>query len=219
MAVSHALKTIADIVRPDGSTYHVVDYSTSGAILWRGTSQGYADWSTWARGQAWAINGFTIMYRYTSDPRMLAAARKVADYYLSRLGSGRVPNWDFDAPTLHKDSAAAAVAASALFELSGYVADPDRQRYLGAALEIVDELASPAYLSEGTSNQAILLHGSVSVSGRRRHRCGAQRRRPLFPRGPGSPEDRALIWSYSAMGASPSASPCASPGSRPSWDR
>jgi hypothetical protein len=74
-----------------------------------------------------------------------------------------VPNWDFDAPTLHKDSAAAAVAASALFELSGYVADPDRQRYLGAALEIVDELASPAYLSEGTSNQAILLHGSVSV--------------------------------------------------------
>jgi unsaturated chondroitin disaccharide hydrolase len=163
MAVSHALKTIADIVRPDGSTYHVVDYSTSGAILWRGTSQGYADWSTWTRGQAWAINGFTIMYRYTSDPRMLAAARKVADYYLSRLGSGRVPNWDFDAPTLHKDSAAAAVAASALFELSGYVADPDRQRYLGAALEIVDELASPAYLSEGTSNQAILLHGSVSV--------------------------------------------------------
>jgi hypothetical protein len=165
MAVSHALKTLNDFVRPDGSTYHVVDYSDAGAILFRGTQQGYADWSTWTRGQAWAIDGFTLVYRYTSDPRMLAAARKVADYYLSRIGTDWVPNWDFDAPTLHKDSSAAAVVASGLFELSGYVGEPDRQRYLEAALEIVDELSSPAYLSEGTSNQAILLHGTANVPG------------------------------------------------------
>ncbi len=165
MAVAHALKTLADLVRPDGGTYHVVDYSTSGAILFRGTSQGYSDSSTWTRGQAWAIHGFTTVYRYTSDPRMLAAARKVADYYLSRLGNDWVPNWDFDAPTLQKDSSAAAATASALFELGGYVAEPDRQRYTEAALEMVDELASPAYLSEGTSNPAILLHGSANVPG------------------------------------------------------
>jgi len=163
MAVSHALKTLADVVRPDGSTYHVVDYSTSGAILFRGTSQGYSDSSTWTRGQAWGLYGFTMVYRYTNDPRMLAAARRLADYYLSRLGNDSVPNWDFDAPTQHKDSSAAAVVSSALFELGGYVAEPDRQRYLQAAMEMVDELASPAYLAEGTSNQAILQHGSGNV--------------------------------------------------------
>jgi unsaturated chondroitin disaccharide hydrolase len=163
MAVSHALKTLADMVRSDGSTYHVVDYSTSGAVLFRGTFQGYSNSSTWTRGQAWAIYGYTMLYRYTADPRMLAAARKVTDYYLSRLGNDWVPNWDFDAPTEHKDSSAAAAVASALFELSGFVTDPDRQRYLEAATHMLDELASPAYLSEGSSSQAILLHGSANV--------------------------------------------------------
>lgn len=162
---ARALKTIADIIRSDGSTYQLVDYSTSGAILSRGTYQGYADSSTWTRGQAWAIHGFTTVYRYTSDARMLAAARKVADNYLSRLGSDWVPNWDFDAPSAHKDSSAAAIAASALFELGGFVADPDRQRYLRAAFETVDKLASSAYLSEGAANAAVLLHGTANVAG------------------------------------------------------
>jgi unsaturated chondroitin disaccharide hydrolase len=75
MAVNHGLKTLADLVRADGSTYHVADYSTAGALLWRGTLQGYADSSTWTRGQAWAIYGYTMLYRYTADARMLAAAR------------------------------------------------------------------------------------------------------------------------------------------------
>ena len=159
MALSHASKTLADMVRPDGSTYHVVDYSTAGAILFRGTLQGYSDSSTWTRGQAWAIYGYTMVYRYTSDATMLAAAREVADYYLSRLGGESVPNWDLDAPTQHKDSSAAAAVASALIELSGFVAVPDRGRYLQAAKRMLDELASPAYLAEGTSSPSVLLHG------------------------------------------------------------
>jgi len=163
MAVSHALKMLADMVRPDGSTYHVVDYSKTGAILFRGTDQGFSDSSTWARGQAWAIYGYTMVYRYTADARMLGAAGKVADYYLGRLGSNPIPNWDFDAPSQHKDSSAAAAVASALFELSGYVETSDRQRYLDAANRMLDALASPAYLAEGTSNPAILLHGSGNV--------------------------------------------------------
>src|SRR5207237_549950 len=150
MAVSHASKTLADMVRADGSTYHVVDYSTAGALLHRGTLQGYSDSSTWTRGQAWAIYGYAMVYRYTSDARMLAAARKVADYYLSRLGNEAVPNWDFDAPTQHKDSSAAAAVASALIELSGVLDLPDRDRYLQAAKRMLDELASPAYLAAGT---------------------------------------------------------------------
>jgi unsaturated chondroitin disaccharide hydrolase len=159
MAVSHALKTLSDMVRPDGSTYHVVDYSPSGVILWRGTLQGFSDASTWTRGQAWAIYGYTMLYRHTADPRMLEAARRVTAYYLGRLGQDAVPAWDFDAPGQQKDSSAAAIVASALFELSGFVGDADRQSYLQAAERMLDALASPAYLAEGSASRSILLHG------------------------------------------------------------
>jgi unsaturated chondroitin disaccharide hydrolase len=142
----------------------VVDYSTSGDILFRGTDQGYSNSSTWTRGQAWVIYGYTLQYRYTRDLRMLAEAQKVADYYLQRLGGDAIPNWDFDAPTQHKDTSAAAAVASALYELSGFVEDAStKQRYLQAAERTVDALASPSYLAEATSNPAVLLHGSADV--------------------------------------------------------
>ncbi|WP_395830408.1 hypothetical protein [Archangium violaceum] len=135
MALRHALKTASDMVRADGGTFHVVDYSTSGAILSRETYQGYSNSSTWARGQAWAIYGFTMAYRYTRDPRMLQAAQKVTDYYLARLPADFIPNWDFNAPAdqQQKDSSAAAIVASALQELSRYVTDAAvAQRYRNA---------------------------------------------------------------------------------------
>jgi unsaturated chondroitin disaccharide hydrolase len=161
MALNHALRTLADIVRPDGSTYHVVDYDPdTGARLFRGTYQGYSDTSTWARGHAWTIHGFTLVYRYTRDPRMLEAAQRVTDYYLSRLPEDAVPNWDLDAPTLQKDSSAAAVIASALLELSNYVPDADKKvAYWNAALRMLDALSSPAYLDTEDTSPGLLLHG------------------------------------------------------------
>jgi len=162
MALRHALKTLTDMVRPDGGTFHVVDYDSAGRIRSRGTFQGYADSSTWARGQAWAIYGFTMSYRYTRDPRMLEAARKVTQYYLDRLPADGVPFWDFDASTSQqvKDSSAAAVVASALLELSGFVTDAaERARYRDAALRMMETLASPAYLAAGTETYSILKHG------------------------------------------------------------
>ncbi|MGZ3458728.1 MAG: glycoside hydrolase family 88 protein [Archangium sp.] len=164
MALSHALKTAADLVRPDGSTYHIVDYSPSGTILSRGTFQGYSDTSTWSRGQAWAVYGFTMAYRYTRDARMLQTAQKVADWYVGHLPSDFVPLWDFNAPAgqQEKDSSAAAAAASGLLELSTYVSDPAvAQRYRNAALSTLDSLSSPAYLASGTSSPSILLHGTA----------------------------------------------------------
>jgi len=162
MALQHALTTLRDAVRPDGSTYHIVDYEpTTGAVRFRGTYQGYANESTWSRGQAWAIYGFTRVYRYTRDARMLEAAMRTADYYLGRLPADGVPNWDFDAPRLQKDSSAAAVVASALLELSGFVSDSGvAERYRSAALRMLDTLASPAYFAKGTNSPGLLLHGT-----------------------------------------------------------
>ncbi|WP_232293343.1 glycoside hydrolase family 88 protein [Stigmatella aurantiaca] len=161
MALHHALRTLEDLVRPDGSTFHVVDYDpVSGAILSKETYQGYADGSTWSRGQAWALYGFTMTYRYTLDPRMLAAARKVTDAFLSRLSGDFVANWDFDAPEQRKDSSSSAAAAAALLELHLYETDPvQRERYRSAAVRMLESLTSPAYLAAGTSSAGILLHG------------------------------------------------------------
>ncbi|MDR3687299.1 MAG: discoidin domain-containing protein [Coriobacteriia bacterium] len=168
VANAHTLTTARDFVRADGSTYQFVSYETStGAVVDRGTRQGCSDDSTWSRGQAWAIHGFANGYRETHNPVLLAAARKVADWYLAHLPDDMVPYWDFEAPDIPnapRDSSAAAVAASGLIDLS--MLDPDvanRTRYEAAARATLQSLSSPNYLSTGP-NPAVLLHGTMSYS-------------------------------------------------------
>jgi unsaturated chondroitin disaccharide hydrolase len=163
MAISHALKTMENHVRPDGSTYHVVDYDPgTGAVRRKRTVQGLSTESTWSRGQAWALHGFAIAYRETGDARFLDTARRTADYFVAGLPADRVPYWDFLAPSGDpRDSSAAAIAASGLLELSRL--EPDRTRaagYFEAAGAILDSLSSSAYLATDGSSQAILLHGT-----------------------------------------------------------
>lgn len=138
MAVSHAVKTMENHVRPDGSTFHVVDYNPDGTVFSKFTAQGAGTNTTWSRGQAWAIYGFTMTYRYTQDPRFLATAQSTADYFLNNLPPDFVPYWDFsECCTQPRDSSAAAIAAAGLFELSTYVTAPaDQARYRTAALNI-----------------------------------------------------------------------------------
>src|SRR5712671_2305869 len=124
MAINHAIKTMQNHVRPDGSTFHVVDYNTDGTVFRQFTSQGFSDTSTWSRGQAWGLNGFTMVYRYTkNDPNVpaatsasfLATAQRLADYFIANLPPDFVPYWDFSqSGTAPRDSSAAAIAASGL---------------------------------------------------------------------------------------------------------
>jgi len=86
IAHQHALRCALEHVRENNSTYHLVVFNEEdGSVKERRTYQGYADESTWARGQAWAIYGFTVCYRETADPVMLETAHRVTDYYLDRL--------------------------------------------------------------------------------------------------------------------------------------
>ena len=177
IALSHAQKTMNTHVRSDGGTYHVVDYDTAtGEITKKQTHQGYSDESVWARGQAWAVYGFTMTFRETGEARFLATARKVADFFVDRLPPDGVPYWDFYAPGIpdvQRDASAAAIASSALIELSTLETDAPRQaKYLSAARRILATLCSPAYLAEGTGSAGILNHavgnmprnGEVDVS-------------------------------------------------------
>src|SRR6266436_7050872 len=167
MAISHAVKTMQNHVRADGSTFHVVDYNTDGTVFSKFTAQGAGTNTTWSRGQAWGLNGFTMVYRYTQDARFLATAQQLADYFINNLPPDFVPYWDFSqSGTAPRDSSASAIAAAGLLELSKYVALPaDSTRYRSAALNIQSSLSSPAYLGDRLATDGVLLHGTANLPG------------------------------------------------------
>ncbi len=131
IAVSHADTTMKNHFRPDYGTYHVLDYDTiTGEVLSKVTHQGYAAESTWSRGQAWALYGYTMCYRETGKERYLDLAVKIADFILNHknMPADYVPYWDFDAPQIPdepRDVSAAAIMSSAFFDLSKLVHKAD----------------------------------------------------------------------------------------------
>jgi hypothetical protein len=165
VAVSHAVTTMNNHFREDGSTYHVVSYdSITGAVLAKETHQGRAHESVWARGQAWAMYGFSMAFRETGDERFLKTAQRAADWFIGHLPDDHVPYWDFSVaavPGEPRDASAAAIAASALLELGRLASTPgDRARYTASAGEILSSLCRPPYLAEGTTSPAILNHAT-----------------------------------------------------------
>ena len=167
IAVKHADTTMAHHFRPDNSCYHVVDYDPeTGEVRKRQTAQGYADESSWARGQAWALYGYTTCYRYTKDKKYLDQAQKVYNFIFNNknLPEDLVPYWDYDAPNIPnepRDASAAACTASALYELDGYLPG---NHYKETADKIMESLGSPAYRAEvGTNGNFILMHSVGSI--------------------------------------------------------
>ncbi len=179
-AISHADHTLKNHFRSDYSTYHVVDYDpNTGAVLHQQTNQGYADNSTWSRGQGWAIYGYTLLYRETKGSKYLEAAKKAADFYINHpnLPKDKVPYWDFNAGQegynpdvdyanrklnyIPRDASAAALVSSALLELSTYAAGADGKRYYEFAESTLKSLSSNEYLAEKGTNGGFLLKHST----------------------------------------------------------
>ena len=166
IAVKHADTTMKYHFRSDGSCYHVAVYNPRNGRFIKGvTHQGYADWSMWSRGQAWAIYGYTMVYRYTHEVRFLQQAQKVTDIYIKRLketSDDWIPIWDMDDPRgceAPKDASAACVVASALIELSEYVSQPKQTEYINTAVCMLTDLSSDKYLSLD-ENVAFLKHST-----------------------------------------------------------
>ncbi len=169
MAESHARVTMKNQFRPDGTCYHVAVYDTiSGNFIKGVTNQGYSDDSFWARGQAWAIYGYTMVYRETGNKEYLRFAEKVASVYLDRLPDDRVPYWDFDDPKIPdspRDASSAAIVASALIELA-HLEDSEAlaSYYIGEAEKMLESLSSVHYRS-GKRNPSFLLHSTGNLPG------------------------------------------------------
>lgn len=165
IATKHAETTMRYHFREDGGCYHVALYNPeTGEFLKGMTHQGYADSSLWARGQSWAIYGYTFVYRETGDKKFLRFAEKVTDLYLSRLPKDEyVPYWDFDDPAIPnapRDASAAAVVASALLELSQLEDNQQKAKeYKEAATNMLIELSSDKYQSR-ESKPSFLLHST-----------------------------------------------------------
>jgi len=161
IAISHADMTKKHHFRDDFTTYHVIVYDSAQPIpLQKVTFQGYADSSVWARGQAWAIYGFTMMYRLTQKPEYLTQAQKAADVFIARLPEDYVPYWDFMAPNIpneERDASAAAITASALIELAELSDKKLRSYYFNASQKMLNTLSSNDYLA-ADKNHAFLLH-------------------------------------------------------------
>lgn len=179
IAVKHSDATLKNHFRDDFTTYHVVNYDTiTGQVQDQATCQGYSDNSMWARGQAWAIYGFTMVYRETKDPKYLDAAIKATEVYLKDLPEDLIPLWDFNVGQSGyeavgksyavefpgkdlRDASAAAVVCSALFELADYA---NNQYYIDVAIKMLHSLASSNYRAAlGENANFILMHSVGSI--------------------------------------------------------
>jgi unsaturated chondroitin disaccharide hydrolase len=162
VAISHANQTLANHFRENMSSYHVVDYDTiTGQAIAKVTHQGLKDDSSWARGQAWGLYGYTICYRETGDKKYLDAAKKIAAYIQSNLPEDLIPFWDYNDPAIpntYRDASAAAITSAALFQLSS-LTDKGKTEYAALAEKILTSLSSSKYLAEfGTNGGFLIAH-------------------------------------------------------------
>jgi unsaturated chondroitin disaccharide hydrolase len=164
IATQHCLTTRRYLVRGDGSTAHegIFDLE-SGEFQRQSTHQGWRSDSTWARGQAWALYGFTTAYEFTGDNRFLETAQRCADFFVDHTPALGVPpnDWDQAAPEHPYESSAAAIGARGLFSLSEAVSEKETaQTYRAAAYRILDTLLGSEFLADQTPGwEGILKHG------------------------------------------------------------
>ena len=166
IALTHARTTIKNHFRPDGTSYHLVDYDPqTGEVRLKQTVQGLSDESAWARGNAWGLYGYTMMYEFSKEADMLSKAEDIARTLLPRLPEDGIPFWDFDSPDIPndlRDASAGAIMASALIKLSTLTADSGLK---GQCLKVAEQqlrtLASPEYLAAPGELCGFLLKHSV----------------------------------------------------------
>ena len=164
IARSQADVTDAHHYRPNGSAYHILDYDpVTCRVRAHYSGQGGNVEGTWARGHAWGIYGFTMMYRETRVKKYLERAMSAADYWLDEpnLPEDGISWWDFSFPGEERDVSASAVTASALLELQAFAPPSKAAKYRAAAVKMLAAMASPAYFAKQGENGDFLLMHSV----------------------------------------------------------
>lgn len=164
LAMAHADTALKEILRPDGSSNHIVKYDTeTGEIVEKPGGQGYGEGSSWTRGLAWAIYGMSLSYRYTGKQEYLDAAKRTAHYFIA---AAAVRDYDvvidFRAPgePVYYDNTAAVCAACGLLELSGHVGEYEREMYVVPALRLLHRITE-RFCNWNTGEDGITTKGSA----------------------------------------------------------
>jgi len=169
IAVSHAGTTLENHFRQDHSSYHVIGYDPiTGQVLHRNTHQGLNDESSWARGQAWGLYGYTMCFRETGDTAYLEQAENIAGYILNhpKLPDDFIPYWDYSLENVEgepRDASAAAITASALLELSRL---SENGSYYRKTAEMIIRNLTRAYRSAPGKNRGFILDHSTGNKNR-----------------------------------------------------
>ena len=163
IAMKHADTAMDVFVRPDGSCNHIIIFDAeTGEVLDNPGGQGYESGSSWSRGQAWALYGFTLSYLHTGKQEYLDTAKRVANYFISQITDDYIPRCDFRQPAkpVLKDNTAGAVAAAGLLVLSQQLPELEAVTYYDVAVKMLRameredinwELNDPALLQRCTA--------------------------------------------------------------------
>lgn len=163
IARKHTKTSLANLIRPDHSTYHTYFFDKETGEPTRGvTHQGYRDGSAWARGQSWGVYGTALSYRYTKDPACIDLFCKITDFFIDHLPADNVPYWDLDftdGSTEPKDSSAAAVAVCGILEMLPFLEAEPAKRYEEAARKMLASLIANYAVKDPAQSSGLLLHG------------------------------------------------------------
>jgi uncharacterized protein YyaL (SSP411 family) len=166
IANTHASTTIKNQYRKDYSCYHIIDYDhKTGKVRKKVNFQGYADESSWARGQAWGLYGYTEAYKESGKKEFLEQAKNIANFIMTNKKNpyDNIPYWDYDARSkeeIPRDASAAAIVASALLDLQSFDLEK-KEHYLEYSETILRSLSSKEYLAEEKGNGGFVLKHSV----------------------------------------------------------
>jgi unsaturated chondroitin disaccharide hydrolase len=172
IAQKHASTSTNLIIRPDASTYHTYYFNPQTGQPVRGvTSQGFSDDSCWSRGQAWAIYGLALTYKYVKEEKFLSAGKKVTDYFLNHLPEDNLPYWDliFTSGDEPRDSSAASIAACGLMEWGRQLdkQDPMKEVYDRTGKKILESMIHKCANRKLVSGRGLLFNGVYDLPGGR----------------------------------------------------
>jgi len=169
IADKHTETCLKYSIREDGSTYHTVFMDRVTGDMIRGeTCQGYSDDSFWARGQAWAIYGTAVSYRYTRNLDCLEAFRRVLPFYLSKLPEDMIPYWDMiftSGDTEPRDSSSASIVACGLLEMAELLTGDEKdeaERYLSLAKQMFKSVVDNYSVKDSSVSNGLVLHATYS---------------------------------------------------------
>lgn len=164
-AKKHTATCLKYSIRPDGSTFHTFFMNPeTGGPDHGATCQGYRDNSDWARGQAWAVYGTALSYRYTHDPKSLEEFWRVSNFFLEKLPEDLIPYWDliFTEGDEPRDSSSASIVACGMLEMAGLLEGEDAKECIRVARTLMKSLWEKYFTHTPAPGQGLVEHGTYS---------------------------------------------------------